>query len=476
MFLKKFLILTLCLPFFSILARAQQDSILTLQRCIDVAIQNNFTIHQSEAQMQLNRISWIQARENLLPTINSDLSNSLNNGRSIDPTSYSYINQQQTSGTYNLYGGLVLFNGLTLQNNIKQASLAYQAGKMDFQQAKDITTLNVITAYLSVLNSGDQLKQANYQVEVSQKQVERQGILDKAGNDKPSDFSDIKGSLATSQLAVINNKNNFDIARLSLLQIMNVPYSRNLQLQPLKADEVPLQFKGTSDEVLNYALNNLPGVKAATLRRQSAEKGVTAAKGALFPTLSLSGGLGTNYSSVSQRSVLVDSTIVPTNAFTGSGATKQTVFTTKNNFANQNISFSDQFKNNYSTYVSLGLHIPILNYFRNKNNVSIAKINLFTARFTEENIKVQLKQNVETAYVNMTAAYNRYQILLDQVNAYTQSFHSAEIRYNAGVLTSVDYIITKNLLDQANINLISARYDYFIRIKILDYYQGKLTL
>lgn len=475
MFLKKLIFLMFCL-FLSVLTKAQQDSILTLQRCIDIAIQNNFTIHQSEAQMQLNRVSWIQARENLLPTINSDLSNSLNNGRSIDPTSYSYINQQQTSGSYNLYGGLILFNGLTLHNNIKQASLAYQAGKMDFQQAKDIITLNVITAYLSVLNSEDQLKQANYQVQVSQMQVERQGILDKEGNDKPSDFSDIKGSLATSQLAAINSKNNFDITRLSLLQIMNVPYSRNLQLQPLKAGEIPQKFNGTSDEVLKYALNNLPGVKAATLRRQSAEKGVTAAKGSLFPTLSLSGGLGTNYSSVSQRSILVDSTIVPTNAFTGSGATKQTVFTSKNNFTSQNISFADQFKNNYNTYVSLGLHIPILNYFKNKNNVSIAKINLFAAKFTEENTKVQLKQNIETAYVNMTAAYDRYQVLLDQVSAYTQSFRSAEIRFNAGVLTSVDYIITKNLLDQANINLISARYDYFIRIKILDYYQGKLTL
>ena len=289
-------------------------------------------------------------------------------------------------------------------------------------------------------------------------------------------IADLKGSLATSELAVINSKNNLDIAKLSLLQIMNVPYSRNIQLQPLKADEVPQKFNGTSDDVLNYALNNLPNIKAATLRRQSAEKGVKAAKGALFPTLSLSGGIGTNYSSVSQSSVLIDSTVIPTKSFTGSGATKQTVFTTQNNFSNQNISFADQFKNNYNTYVSLGLHIPILNYFKSRNNVSIAKINLFTTRYTEENIRVQLKLNIETAYVNMTSAYDRHQILIQQVDAYTQSFRIAEIRFNAGVSTSVDYVIAKNNLDQANVNLISARYDYFIRTKILNYYQGKLAL
>jgi outer membrane protein len=167
---------------------------------------------------------------------------------------------------------------------------------------------------------------------------------------------------------------------------------------------------------------------------------------------------------------------VPTKAFTGSGATKQTVFTTQANYNNQNISFADQFKNNYNTYVSLSLHVPILNYFRNRNNIALAKISLYTAKFTEETTKVQLKQNIEQAYVNMTSAFDRYQVLLQQVSAYTESFRVAEIRFNAGVLTSVDYVLSKNFMDQANLNLISARYDYFIRTKILDYYQGKLSL
>ncbi|CAN5255204.1 N/A [soil metagenome] len=457
-------------------AHAQQNGRYTLQQCIDIALQNNFNVKTSEAQMQINRVSWQQARENLLPGVSGDINNSINNGRSLNTTSYSYVNQQQTSGSYSLSGSVILFNGLALQNSIKQASLAYQAGKMDYQQAKDLTTLNVITTYLQVLNSQDQLTQATYQVDVAQKQAERQDILGKEGAAKPGDISDIKGAFATSQLAVINAKNTVDIAKLSLLQIMNVPYDRNIQLEPLRADELPVKFGGTSDDIYASALTNLPSVKAAAFRRQSAEKGVSAAKGGLFPTLSLSGGLGTSYSSVSQSSVLIDSTIVPTHAFTGSGATKQTVYTSQANYNTQNISFGDQFKNNFNTYVSLGLHIPILNYFRNRNNISLAKINLFTARFTEETIKTQLKQNIDQAYVNMVAAYDRYQVTLQQVSAYTESFRTAEIRFNEGVLTSVDYVLTKNNMDQANINLISARYDYFIRTKILDYYQGKLTL
>jgi outer membrane protein len=73
----------------------------------------------------------------------------------------------------------------------------------------------------------------------------------------------------------------------------------------------------------------------------------------------------------------------------------------------------------------------------------------------------------------MTAAQDRYKALTSQVDAYRESFRSAEIRFNEGAITSVDYIIAKNNLDRANLNLISARYDYVLRTKIIDYYQSK---
>jgi len=31
----------------------------------------------------------------------------------------------------------------------------------------------------------------------------------------------------------------------------------------------------------------------------------------------------------------------------------------------------------------------------------------------------------------------------------------------------------KNSIDRANINLINAKYDYVLRMKVLDYYEGK---
>src|SRR3954470_22461905 len=115
------------------MANAQQTTY-TLPQCIDIALKNNLSVNQSDLQVQIAQIALQQSRENLLPNLSGNVSHAVNTGRSVDPTSYTYVNRQITTANYGLNGGLTLFNGLAMQNAIKQASLAYQAGKMDFQQ------------------------------------------------------------------------------------------------------------------------------------------------------------------------------------------------------------------------------------------------------------------------------------------------------------------------------------------------------
>jgi outer membrane protein len=422
------------------------DSVLTLQQCIDIAIKNNLDVKKSELLMETSHVNFNQARENLLPAINGQVDHSINSGRGIDPSTNTYVKQSFKSGNYGLSSDLTVFSGLQNLNSIKQTSLAYQAGKMDFQQAKDQVTINVITAYLVVLDNTELLNQVKNQLLVSKKQVERLEILEKEGANKlPSDLYDLKGTYGDNQLTVVNTSNTLKTSKLNLLQILNIPYNENITLQPINANELAKQTPNSADQVYDIALSQLAYVKAATLRRQSAEKGVSVARGSLLPTISLFGGISTNYSSAAQ-------------------------------IAGQNIGYYDQFKNNYGTQVGVTLRVPILNYFQNRNKIALAKIQLQNNIYVEQTTKVQLKQNVEQAYMNMTSAYSRYNVLVEQVKAYTESFRTAEIRFNAGVLTSVDFVVAKNNLDRANLNLINARYDCFIFNKILDYYQGKLDL
>jgi outer membrane protein len=117
----------------------------------------------------------------LLPNLNGSATHS-SQGRSIDPFTNSYINEQYNFASYGLSSGIILFQGLAAQNLIKQTSLNYQASQMDWQQAKDNATIGVILAYLQVLSNEDLLAQADSQSVYSRKQVERLELLNQQGD------------------------------------------------------------------------------------------------------------------------------------------------------------------------------------------------------------------------------------------------------------------------------------------------------
>lgn len=418
---------------------------LSLQECVQTAIENNLDVKQSDLNMERAGVTMRQSKANLLPNINGEINHTLNQGRSIDLSTNSYVNQQQTSGSYAVSANLTLFNGLRLLNTLKSSQYAYEASKMELQTSKEQLMLNVILAYLQILSSGDLLQQAEKQIEVTQKQLERLNVMNQEGAIRPSDLTDMKGQLADNKVAIINGQNSLNAARLALSQLMNVPYNSELQVERLRADQVEMNYTTLPDSIFNIALQQLAIIKAADLRTKSAEKAVSAARGNLFPSVGLGAGFYTPYSSTARDT------------------------------ADKKIEYYDQLSNNYRTYVGVGISVPIFNNFRYRNQIALAKIDLKSATFTAKTRQIQLKQNIEQDHFNMTAAKNKYLALLDQVAAYTESFHAAEARYNSGstTLISLDYLTAKNNLDRANVNLIIARYDYILRTKILDYYQGK---
>jgi outer membrane protein len=190
----------------------------------------------------------------------------------------------------------------------------------------------------------------------------------------------------------------------------------------------------------------------------------------------LSGSFNTNYSNAAMKEQFVNSQEVPSGDYVNLGGSKVPVMTTRTNYTSQKISYGDQFNNNYNTSVFLSVQVPILNRFRAKNRVALAKIDLKNAEVVAETVKTQLNQSIEQAYFNMTAAGEKYQTLQRQVADFSESFRTAEVRFNAGAITQVDYLIAKNNVDRANANLISTKYDYIFRLKILDYYKGNLSL
>jgi len=447
---------------------------LTLQQAIQMGIANNINVNQSDLLSQKANITFKQSKAAMLPNLNATANQGINQGRTNDPITNAFINQNINYSSYGASSSVVLFNGLALQNNIKANSLGYEASKMELQQAKDNLTINIILAYLNVLSAEDILANSRNQQDVTSNQVDRLNILNQSGAIPPSQYYDLKGQYANDQITVVDNQSALETAKLDLSQLLNIPYEKSMEVERLPDDAFNIGYVAEPDKIYDTALQRFAQVKAVHFRTESAQKNIRAIQGQLYPTLLLSGNIGTNYSSALTQSLFVNSVDVPsTTDYVIVNGSQVPVITKQSNYNTQKVTFNNQLSNNLASSVNLGLSIPIFNGSQVRSRVKLAKIDLKNSELVEQNTKTVLQQSIERAYVNLTNTSDKYKILLDQVQSFSESFRSAEIRFNAGAITSVDYLIAKNNLDKTNTNLIISKYDFVLRAKILDYYQGK---
>ena len=477
MMMKKKLVMLLCILTSATISNVQaqnNNSKLTLKACLDIALANNIPVKQNELQEQVAKVNVNQAKYNRIPNISSALNYGINNGRSIDPFTNSYSNQQLSSSNANLQASVPVFKGFQTNNAIQQASLTFQASKMELQQEKDNLTLNVILSFLQLMNDEDVLALTKKQWEVTKKQVERLEALNKEGAIAPAVLYDMKGQYASDHLAIINTARSLEMSKLGLVQFMNIPYNKDMQIDRDGFDMTIALYEGTSDNIYSAALQNLAMVKAADLRTKAASKAKKVAAADLYPTLSFFGQLGTNYSSAARTLTATNVTDVTTSDYVVVNGNSSPVITKQTNFNSQKIGFFNQYNNNLNTYFGLNLSIPIFSSLQARSNIKLARLEEKRTGYVAENTRIQLRQAIEQAHLNMVSAWEKYNAVKDQVAAYEESFRASEIRFNLGALNSVEYLIVKNNLDRTTINLTTARYEYLLRTRVLDFYQGKL--
>ena len=456
-----------------VVAQNNNAATISLQQAIEKGIENNLEVRQSELLMKTGKIDWNQARLNMLPSVDGSASSGINQGRSIDPFTNSFVNQQINFSSYGVSAGVVLFNGLSMQHATKQNGYAYEAAKMDWQQAKDNLTIQVILAYLQVLTNEDLLEQAQNQEKLSKEQVDRLEVLNNQGSIPPSDLSDLRGQYANDQLAIISARNAVATARLSLCQLLNIPYDASMKLERIDAARYATRYEATPDSIYQTALGAFAQIKAADLRKRSWQHALKAERGRLFPTLSLNAGATTNYSSAARSSILSGTGEEVSNDYVVVNGINIPVVKRVNNFETGKIDYGKQLNNNLYSQVSLNLRVPIFSNWMQRNRIRRAELTLESSEIEEQTAKTRLQQAIEQAHINMTTSLDRFHTLLEQHTAFRESFLAAETRFQEGVGTTIDYLTAKNNLDRANLNLIAARYDYVLRTKILDYYQGK---
>jgi outer membrane protein len=243
------------------------------------------------------------------------------------------------------------------------------------------------------------------------------------------------------QLTLINARTTLQTSKLALAQLMNIPYSKEMQLQRIPMDDIGSVYAQTAQEVYERSLQQFAAVKAAELKTKGAQYAWKVSRGALLPSVFFNANANTNFSSAASN-------------------------------ATGKIPYQEQLNNNVFTSMNVGIRIPIFNASLARNRIQLASIDLKKSGLEEERIKLLVRQQVEQASLQASNSYERYNTLLQQVEAYRQSFVAAEVRFNAGVGTTVDYLLAKNNLDRASINLIMSKYDFILRKKVLDYYQN----
>lgn len=456
-------------------AHSQEITKLSLKESVDIALKNNIEVKQAALRADQDEVNRNQARTNLLPDLNGSFGFGWNQGRNIDPITNAYVNQQLASSSIGINSNVVLFSGLQQHNLIKQTNLAYEASKLDHEQAKNTLTLNVMLAYLQVLNNEDILEISKGQREVTRKQVQRLEVMVKEGAVGSYQLADLKAQLSSDEISIVTNQNAVQVAKLSLCQLLNIPYNKDLELVRGEQQAPPGLYESTADQVYRESLETFAQVKAGVFREKSLTYGVKVARGAFFPTLSFGANLGSSYSSAAMSAIPGATVENATGTYVRINNVEYNVLREDQTYSFKKIAYGKQLDNNLGNFYGFNLRVPLFNNLRVRNQVKLATINLRNAELQNENIRLLLRQSVDQAYLNMTATFERYRALQQQVANYEESFRAAEIRFGIGDINPAEYIIVKNNLDRSRVNLVIAQYEYILRTRVLDYYRTRLV-
>jgi len=476
-----FTLLLICLTFLSKAQNAVQASgtevKLSLQEAVSIAQKNNISVKQSENQVLLNSLQLQQSKFNQLPNASGNINESFNFGRSLDPFTNTFVDRNINYNQLSLSGNVVIFNGYQLKNTIAQNDIFLKATQLDLQAMKENIALQVALAYLNIMNAEDQLSISQTQTGITRLQIDRTDKLVKAGSLPQSNLFDLKAQLASEESAVINNQSTLDIAKLTLLQLLN-----DKTLSDVKVDRISVPTPSTAgyeasiNKIFEVAEASQPVVKAADLRIKGADKGIEIAKAGFLPVITANANLGANQSNAQKEytfnSVTSDQNL-GTVKFQGQDIPLIVTSTNKIPVESGTTGYFKQLGNTFNYGFGVNANIPIFNKFANKSNVTRAKIQKENANLNAQQARLTLRQNIEQAYTNLTNAAKRYDAFLIQVSALEESFRAAESRFNAGAIDFVSYSLQKTNLDKAKGNLVAAKYDFVFRTKILDYYQNK---
>ena len=454
--------------------RAQTTS-WTLDRAVEHAQANNLLIQQGKLGLSGNDIDVDEAKAAFLPNLNGSASHGYNWGQRIDPFTNQFATSRIRSNSLGLGTGITLYGGMANHLRLDQARERRIAAEHDLDNTRNDVALQVASAFLSLMFSEDALEIAALNVKTTETQVERIRAFVDAGAAPEADLLDLQAQLASDQSARTSAEGDVALAKLQLAQSMRL--SPN-DAENLRIDRPDLSRVGNMpalpnlDQVLNSALTSFPEVKASNSRIRQQEIGKDLAKTVGLPRLSASWSYGSGYSGAAQEPVgdpELETFII--------GITENSLepvlssALTFNEF--QTRPFSNQITENVNQSLFFSLSVPIFNGWSVRNGVRRSEIGVAQAELQLEQVKQGLQQSVERAHRDALNAGETLAAAERSEASAKLAFDNAQIRFEQGASTQVDYTQARNRYDTARLQALRSRYDLVFRIAILDFYAGR---
>ena len=458
-FLKNFIIAAAVAGFAATAATAMAQEIqvpqqaMTLKECMEYAVSNSTKMRIQQAD---TRDAQVERRSAILeaftPSVSAGSYAYYNFGRSVDPETNTYKSTTSFQNGYQASGSLALFNGFAAVNNLKITKTAAAMGVSREEQTRDEVCLATMEAYYNVVYYNQMAKAIEDEVAAAQKAVQLARRQEQLGQKGYADVVQIEADLAAKEYKLVNTRNMYNDALLTLKDIMFWPLDQQLEIDFSMADEAALQngetivaegFVGnTKEDIVQNALTTLPAAYIARGEMLNAKRAFNTSKWQLLPSLNLSGGWSTSY-------------------FT---------YPDEKNYVAP--AFHTQFTNNMGEYIQLSMSIPI--YGRLYRQATVAKKKNAYVRATaqyEQKVR-EIEAEVTRALQDKEGAGAAFLQASRQAQVQTEAYKFSTKKFEQGMISPIEYQTASGNWLAAKAEQLNALLKYYLKKSVVEYYNG----
>lgn len=412
----------------------------SVERCMQYAADHSHTVRQQQFALEDSRAVKTQAIGAFLPSVYGSVDGQINFGRAIDPSTNTYTDVSTLYNGYGLQASLVVFDGLQRYNNLRLAKANVAMGRSGVRAEKDDVALKVYKAYMDLVYCEGAVSQTAKKRDESRELLRQTSVMAEVGQKSDADVAQMRATLAADEYELAHMQSQTTKAMLALKQLMGFPVDSALAvIQPSFDDEI-LTAEDAS-QMSAFAATDNPRILKAQQNVEAARYSLRAARGALLPTISLSGGVSTSFF--------------------------------RNMDKGGHASFSSQFRNNAGEYVGLSLSIPLFDRLATYSTIRRRKTALAQAQENLAYEQSELRRIIVEAASDVENSTKEVEKMQEQVEADSIASRLTTRKYEEGLASSIDVKTAAVTLLQSRVRLLQSQLTMAYNRKLLAYYKGE---